>query len=276
MVTGTGLDALPSGVRYRQWLPSGDAVAAVLIVHGLGEHSGRYQHVAEALVARGFFVIAPDHIGHGESPGERVFVSSFNDYLEGVRDCRRIVDEACPGLPCYILGHSMGGLITARLLLEDQSQYGGALLSGPAFAAGEPPPAPVLWAGRLLAKLWPRMGMMALDGAGVSRDPKVVAAYEADPLVNHGKVTAGLGIAIFDAMDEVMDQAGNLTLPMLIMHGGADTLAAPEGSEAFAQKVKAEDLTLRILPGLYHEIFNEPEGAEIIGTYADWIEARLP
>jgi len=215
-------------------------------------------------------------LGHGESPGHRVFVNHFDDYLAGVRDCRQVLAQSYPDLPCFVLGHSMGGLITGRLLLEDQGQYHGALLSGPAFAAAEVPPAPVMWIGRLLAKLMPRAGMLALDGSGVSRDAEVVAAYEADPLVNHGKVTAGLGIALFDAMDRVMTGAGSITLPMLIMHGGADTLAAPIGSETFAAKVGASDLTLKVLPGLYHEIFNEPEGEEIIGQYADWIEARLP
>jgi len=150
------------------------------------------------------------------------------------------------------------------------------MFSGPAFVASEPPPAPVMWIGRLLARLAPQLGMIALDAKGVSRDPKVVAAYETDPLVNHGKVTAGLGIAIFDAMEQVMAAAGELSLPMLIVHGGADTLAAPEGSRAFAERVSAEDLSCNILPGLFHEIFNEPEGREIIATYADWIEARLP
>ncbi|MCH1491834.1 MAG: lysophospholipase [Luminiphilus sp.] len=275
-MTKVSLETLPCGIRYRHWAPDGEPKAAVVLVHGLGEHSGRYQHVAEAFIARGFAVVAPDHMGHGESPGERVFVSHFDDYLAGVRECRQLISSHYPERPCFILGHSMGGLITARLLLEDQAQYQGALFSGPAFAAGEPPPAPVMWIGRLLAKLLPRMGMLALDGSGVSRDPKVVAAYEADPLVNHGKVTAGLGIAIFDAMDQVMNQAGTLTLPMLIMHGGADTLAAPAGSEAFAERVTAKDVSLQILPGLYHEIFNEPEGEGIVATYADWIEARLP
>ena len=268
-------ERLPSGIRYRHWKPSVEVRATVLLVHGLGEHGGRYQRVAAALTARGLAVVAPDHLGHGESPGHRVFVTHFDDYLAGVRDCRRVLAESYPDLPCFVLGHSMGGLITGRLLLEDQDQYQGALFSGPAFAAAEVPPAPVMWIGRLLAKLLPRAGMLALDSAGVSRDPEVVAAYEADPLVNHGKVTAGLGIALFDAMDRVMQQAGSLSLPMLIMHGGADTLAAPVGSENLAAKVGATDLTLNVLPGLYHEIFNEPEGEEIIGQYADWIEARL-
>ena len=172
----------------------------------LGEHSGRYQEVAAALNARGFAVVAPDHLGHGESPGHRVFVNHFDDYLAGVRDCRQVLAQSYPDLPCFVLGHSMGGLITARLLLEDQEKYCGALFSGPAFAAAEVPPAPVMWIGRLLAKLMPSAGMLALDGSGVSRDPVVVAAYEADTLVNHGKVTAGLGIALIDAMDRVIDR----------------------------------------------------------------------
>ncbi len=274
-MTQAYFETLPSGIRYRYWEPVVEARATVLLIHGLGEHSGRYQRVAAALIARGFAVVAPDHLGHGESPGHRVFVTHFDDYLEGVRECRQVLAKRYPSLPCFVLGHSMGGLITGRLLLEDQDQYQGALFSGPAFAAGDVPPAPIMWIGRFLAKFLPRLGMLALDGSAVSRDSAVVAAYQADPLVNHGKVTAGLGIAIFDAMDRVMVEAGSLSLPMLIMHGGADTLAAPIGSETFAAKVGATDVSLHILPGLYHEIFNEPEGEDIVGEYADWIEAHL-
>jgi len=246
-----------------------------LLVHGLGEHSGRYQHVAEAFNARGFAVLAPDHVGHGESPGYRVFVERFDDYLVGVRETRAVITEQYGTLPCFILGHSMGGLITGRILLDDQHQYQGALLSGPAFAAEAPPTGLVMWIGRLLAKWAPKVGMIALDASGVSRDPKVVADYNADPLVNHGKITAALGIAIFDAMAQVMSQAQAVTLPLFIMHGDADTMAAPAGSQRFAEAVSSDDLSIQLLPGLYHEIFNEPEGTEIIAAYADWMEARL-
>jgi len=173
------------------------------------------------------------------------------------------------------LGHSMGGLIAGRLLLEDQQQYRGALLSGPAFAAEAPPSGLVMFIGRLLAKIAPKAGMIALDASGVSRDPQVVAAYNADPLVNHGKITAALGVALFDAMAEVMSRAAEIKLPLLVMHGDADTMAAPKGSEQFAAAVSSSDKTLTLLPGLYHEIFNEPEGANIIAAYAEWIESRL-
>ena len=268
------METLPSGVRYRHW-PVEDARATILLVHGLGEHSGRYQHVAEAFNARGFAVLAPDHVGHGESPGHRVFVETFDDYLVGVRETRAVIAQQYPTLPCFILGHSMGGLITGQILISDQAQYRGALLSGPAFAAEAPPSALVMWIGRMLAKFAPKAGMIALDASGVSRDPKVVADYNADPLVNHGKITAALGVAIFDAMERVMAQAQTINLPLLIMHGDADTLAAPRGSTQFADAVRSQDLTIKLLPGLYHEIFNEPEGPEMIAAFADWTEARV-
>lgn len=268
------METLPSGIVYRYW-PVDQPRATILLIHGLGEHSGRYQHVAEAFNAKGFTVLAPDHLGHGESPGTRVFVEQFDDYLTGVRECRAIIDQQCPGVPCFVLGHSMGGLIAGRLLLEDQQQYRGALLSGPAFAAEAPPSGLVMFIGRLLAKIAPKAGMIALDASGVSRDPEVVAAYNADPLVNHGKITAALGVALFDAMAEVMSRAAEIKLPLLVMHGDADTMAAPKGSEQFAAAVSSSDKTLTLLPGLYHEIFNEPEGANIIAAYAEWIESRL-
>jgi len=268
------METLPSGIVYRYW-PVDQPRATILLIHGLGEHSGRYQHVAEAFNAKGFTVLAPDHLGHGESPGTRVFVEQFDDYLTGVRECRAIIDQQCPGVPCFVLGHSMGGLIAGRLLLEDQQQYRGALLSGPAFAAEAPPSGLVMFIGRLLAKIAPKAGMIALDASGVSRDPQVVAAYNADPLVNHGKITAALGVALFDAMAEVMSRAAEIKLPLLVMHGDADTMAAPKGSEQFAAAVSSSDKTLTLLPGLYHEIFNEPEGANIIAAYAEWIESRL-
>lgn len=270
------MDTLGSGIRYRHWPARGGTRAAVLLLHGLGEHSGRYEAVAAEFNNRGFAVFAPDHLGHGESPGRRVFVERFEDYLPAVRELRDLIGETHPDLPCFVLGHSMGGLLTARLLLEDQSRYRGAVLSGPAFAAGEPPSALLLFIGRLIARLAPGIGLIALDPSGVSRDPEVVAAYNADPLVNHGKVSAGLAVAIFDTMDRVNAEAAAITLPILVMHGEADTMAAPSGSAAFIDAVGSSDKTLTLLPGLFHEIFNEPEGASVIAGCADWIEARLP
>ena len=270
------METLPSGVRYRHWRPDAPPRAVVLLLHGLGEHSGRYQQVASLMCRRGFAVLAPDHIGHGESPGTRVMVRHFDDYLPAVDALRDVISEDYPQLPCFLLGHSMGGLLAGRVLLDRQQQYQGVLLSGPAFAAAEPPPALVQWIAKLLAKVLPSLGVMALDASGVSRDPAVVAAYINDPLVNHGKVTAGLAVAIFATMERVMSEAPLITLPILVCHGGADTMADPQGSEDFFAAITASDKTLKIFPDLFHEIFNEPEGDEIVTAYGDWIEARLP
>lgn len=269
------METLPSGIRYRHWPAEGETRATVVLVHGLGEHSGRYQALASHFNGRGFAVIAPDHLGHGESPGDRVYVDRFDDYLEGVRECRQLMTSLHPQCPCFLLGHSMGGLISARLLLEDQTLYRGALLSGPAFAAEAPPPAIVIWIGKLLSRIAPKIGMIELDAAGVSRDPDVVADYQADPLVNHGKVTTRLSVELLSAMERVLRAAGDITLPILLMHGAADAMAAPSGSQQFAETVGSHDLTFKLLPDMYHEIFNEPEGPQVIAEFADWIEARL-
>lgn len=269
------METLPSGIRYRHWPAEGETRATVVLVHGLGEHSGRYQALASHFSARGIVVIAPDHLGHGESPGDRVYVDRFEDYLEGVRECRQLMASLHPQCPCFLLGHSMGGLISARLLLEDQNLYRGALLSGPAFAAEAPPPAIVIWIGKLLSRIAPKMGMIELDAAGVSRDPAVVADYQADPLVNHGKVTTRLSVELLSTMERVLRAAGDITLPILLMHGAADAMAAPLGSQQFAETVGSHDLTFKLLPDMYHEIFNEPEGPQVIAEFADWIEARL-
>jgi alpha-beta hydrolase superfamily lysophospholipase len=127
----------------------------------------------------------------------------------------------------------------------------------------------------LLRYLLPKLGMVALDPSGISRDPAVVADYLADPLVHNGKITTGLGIEMLDAMDEAIASAGDISLPVYIAHGQADTMAGPEGSQAFFDALGAEDKTLDFWPDLYHEIFNEPESPEVIGRYVDWLEAHL-
>ncbi len=247
----------------------------MIVSHGLGEHCGRYQSLAEGFNGADFAVYALDHLGHGESPGPRAHIDRFTDYLPPLRELRQEAAENYADRPVFLLGHSMGGLIASRLLLEDQQQYRGAMLSGPALVAADPPPAPVMMVGRLLSALLPRVGLLAIDPSGVSRDPAVVAAYQEDPLVHHGKVSARLAVELLDTMAVVQDRASDITLPILAMHGGDDVLAAPAGSEAFLANVSSEDRALRILPGLAHEIFNEPEGADVLAQYIAWAVARI-
>lgn len=265
-----------SDLSWQSWQPVEPPRAIVLLVHGLGEHSGRYRHVAAHLVERDVAVYAIDHSGHGRSQGVPGFVVRFEDYLDGVRslfDRIRADHEHCP---VFLVGHSMGGLISAVYLLDHQSDFTGCVLSGPALEVDSAPPGWVLSVNRLLARLVPKLGMLKLDPAGVSRDEAVVAAYISDPLVYKGKVSARLVAELFSNMQQVMANAGRIRLPILLLHGEADVLTSPKGSKSLYEGVSSTDKTLKVYPGLYHEIFNEPEQAEVLGDMSDWISAHLP
>ena len=150
----------------------------------------------------------------------------------------------------------------------------GAALSAPALAVAEQPAPALLLLNRLLARLWPTLGMLKLDASQVSRNADVVAAYEADPLVHHGKVSARLVNQLFATMGEVNARAAAITLPLLLMHGDADVMTAPAGSSDFSTRVSSRDVTLRLYPGLYHEIFNEPEQQQVFAELAAWMQTQ--
>jgi alpha-beta hydrolase superfamily lysophospholipase len=180
-----------------------------------------------------------------------------------------------PGVPIFLVGHSMGGLIAATHLVSHQSHYAGAILSGAAIQAAEEPSRLLLRASRVLSKLAPRLGVLALDAEGVSRDPAVVAAYRADPLVYTGKIGARLAAELVDAMAAVQPNAPRIELPMLLLHGAEDRLAAPAGSQFLHDHVSSADRQLKFYPGLYHEIFNEPERDVVIADVTRWIARHL-
>jgi alpha-beta hydrolase superfamily lysophospholipase len=256
-------------------LPDGEPRAAILLVHGLGEHSGRYSNLARHCTGRGFAVHALDHYGHGKSEGLSGHVERFSVYLDGVRELLARVKEEQPGMPLVLLGHSMGGLIAASFLREAQAEFKACVLSGPALKSDAAPPAIVLWINRLISALAPTVPMTALDPAGVSRDPEVVRAYVSDPLVHHGKVTARLIAEMMAAMKEALAHASEVTLPLLVMHGEDDVLTSPAGSREFHARAASDDKTLKIYPGLYHEIFNEPEKDVVLAELTDWLETHV-
>ncbi|GAB3283180.1 alpha/beta hydrolase [Parahaliea aestuarii] len=266
---------LAGEVFYRHWRAVGDPCAVILLVHGLGEHSGRYQGFADYFCTRGYAVVAPDHPGHGQSPGHRAYIDRFEDFFPPLEELRNLLRRWYPDLPCALVGHSMGGLIGARYLLDHQRDFYAAALSGAALAVDPQPAAPLLWINALLSKLFPRLGLLQLDATQVSRDPEVVQRYIADPLVHSGKASARLVSELFRAMGEVEARRGEINLPLLVMHGEGDVMTAPSGSVAFHEGAGSSDKTLRLYPQLYHEIFNEPERLQVLGELETWLRERL-
>jgi alpha-beta hydrolase superfamily lysophospholipase len=169
----------------------------------------------------------------------------------------------------------MGGLIAATYLLDNQDAFKACVLSGPALKTDQAPPALLLALNRLLSKLVPTLPMIQLDASGVSRDPAVVDAYVSDPLVFHGKLSARLIAELSATMDDTLSRAGEIRIPLILLHGEKDVLTAPSGSQEMFDNVSSDDKTLKIYPGLFHEIFNEPEKETVLLEMSTWLEAQL-
>lgn len=262
-------------VYYQYWLPEQQPRAVLLVVHGAGEHSSRYRDLADYFCARGYLVAALDHIGHGKSDGVYGHIDRFSQYLETLHLFRGEVERDAPGLPLILLGHSMGGLIALAYLLQHASGIAACALSGPAVRTDlEPGPLQIAII-RTLGLLLPRLGVMQLDAGGVSRDSRVVEAYRADPLVHHGKLSARFVCELFSTMQRVQEQVAQIQLPLLLMHGEADVMTAPSGSVFVYENAGSADKTLKLYPGLYHEIFNEPEREQVLADLGSWCEAHL-
>ena len=277
-----GAVILPAGsagagakLHVTHWLPEGRPRAVVLLAHGYAEHAGRYEYVAKRLTEAGYAVYAVDHWGHGNSDGEGGFVPRFSAFLDGMSELLTLVEINHADTPRLLLGHSMGGLIATLFLVERQNAFVAAALSGPAILPAEPPSRFTVWISRFLSRFFPRLGVLSLDSNGVSRDAQVVAAYQADPLVYGGKIGARLGKEFMDAMAVAQADAPKIHLPILIQHGEADRLTAPAGSRYLFDNVASKDKKLEIYPGLFHEIYNEPERDAVLGDLIGWFDAHV-
>lgn len=262
-------------IYYQHWQPESDPKAVLLLVHGLAEHSGRYQNVVEYFVPRGYAVYGLDHPGHGKSDGVRVYVEGFGDYLQPIETYLGMIRAWHSDRPVFLVGHSMGGLIAAVYLLEHQEQFRGAVLSAPAVKVSDSVSPLTIAIGKLLARLLPQAGILALDSSAISKDKAVVSAYINDPLVYTGKVTARLGAEMLAAMQRVTAEAETLRLPLLLLQGSDDRLVDPAGARMLYEKARSTDKTLKVYPGLYHEVFNEPEREQVFADMEAWLQAHL-
>jgi alpha-beta hydrolase superfamily lysophospholipase len=256
---------------WQGWLPDAEPRGLLLLCHGMGEHSGRYRTVVEAL--DGWAVYGLDHRGHGRSGGRRVHLRHYADLLADYDAFRRTVAARHPGLRPFLLGHSMGGQIALAYALEHQDDLAGLVVSAPALVAGDVPRPlrPVL---TLLARAAPTLRRAVVDLAGISKDEAVVTAYRTDALVHQGHPTLALSLALYDQMLLLPARFGELRLPLLVMHGTADRICDPAGSRALEAAAGSADLTVRWYEGLWHEIFHEPERERPLGDLREWLGSR--
>ena len=255
-------------LELREW-PLADARGTVLIVHGLGEHIGRYAHVAARLNGWGWRVVGYDQRGHGASEGAHGALARADDLLQ---DLARVVDavRAAHAGPLLLLGHSMGGLVAARFVAQRLRGVDALVLSSPALDAGMNAFQKLLLA--VLGPLAPNLAVgNGLKPEWISRDPAVVRDYKDDPRV-HDRVTPRLVRFIVDGGEFVRARAAQWLVPTLLLWAGSDRCVAPAGSAAFAAAAPAAVLTARVFPPLFHEIFNEPEQAEVFEALGAWLE----
>ena len=258
---------------WQGWLPAGPATGVVLLCHGLGEHSGRYANVVDALVPDGWAVYGLDHRGHGLSGGRRAHLDAYADWLADYHTFRRAVVARHPGLPVFLLGHSMGGQIALAYALDHQDDLRGLVLSAPALASNAVPKqvVPLLMG---LSRIAPTLRPAGIDGTKVSKDPAVIAAYQADPLVYQGNPTLGLSAALFRQFGPLVERSRGLRIPLLLQHGSADVLADPAGTRALEAAHGSPDATVRWYEGLWHEIYNEPERDVPLSDLREWLAAH--
>jgi acylglycerol lipase len=248
--------------------------AVVCLVHGLGEHTSRYAHVAEAFGKQGYVLFGADLRGHGRSGGARGHISSIEDFMQDIDASLGQARAHYPNLPIILYGHSLGGIQVLYYGLTHKPNIKGVIATASGLhTALEQQKLKILMA-KILGSIMPNTSMPSgLDPKTISRDEKVVQAYINDPLV-HYKVSLGFGKIMVGVTGWTLAHAGEFALPLLLMHGKADVLAFPSSSIEFAAPLKG-NCTLALWDNAYHELHNEPEKEEVFKTMTLWMDARL-
>lgn len=265
------------GVRivYDVWIPDTDPTGVVILAHGYAEHARRYDHVAQRFGDAGLVMYALDHRGHGRSGGKRVYLRDASEYTDDFHHLVGIATDAYPELKRVVLGHSMGGGIVFAYGVEHPDDYAAMVLSGPAVHAQDGVSPIMIGVAKIAGSVLPGLPVEQLPTEAVSRDPEVVAAYMADPLVHHGKLPAGIAKALLRIGETMPQRAAAITAPLLVVHGGEDKLIPVDGSRRLIECVGSSDVNLKVYPELYHEVFNEPERGVVLDDVVSWIGVRL-
>ncbi|MDF7824427.1 lysophospholipase [Pontiellaceae bacterium B12227] len=261
-------------LQGRLWVPALPPKAAVVLIHGLGEHAGRYSHTVSALNAAGYAVAACDLRGHGRSEGKRGHTPHYDLLLDDIFRTLEKTAELVPSLPLFLYGHSLGGNLAITYTLKHKPALAGVIATAPLLRLVHEPP---MWQQALLRgfqtlKVQPSIPN-GIDDRHLSRDINVVRAYRNDPLT-HRKITAPLAVGMLEAGEWCLAHAHEFPTPLLLVHGDADQITSFKATEEFAN-LSSDQCTLKILPGVYHEPHNEPERREILLFITDWLNGCL-
>ncbi|MDX6663231.1 MAG: acylglycerol lipase [Solirubrobacterales bacterium] len=264
-------------IYWQGWLPDGEPRGKLVVSHGAGEHSGRYNYLVDRLVPAGWAVYIDDHRGHGRSSGTRMQIDRLS-YV--VADLDRFVDLVAaeePAGPPILLGHSMGGCIAIAYTFEHQDKLPALILSSP-VAWLETASLAIRAIARVLSRLAPNTGTFGFPADGVSRDPDEVARYVNDPLVHVGKVPARTAAELAEAVEGLEERAAEISLPLLVMIGTGDPIVRNEGGQMIYDRASSADKTLKVYEGFFHELINEPKAdrERVLGDIEAWLGAHAP
>jgi acylglycerol lipase len=268
-------ETLDCSKLYSQSWRSTNSIGVIVIVHGYAEHSGRYQWAALQLAERGFAIYTFDLRGHGKSSGARHMVQ-LDTYLEDLEAFVEHVKLKESNKPVFLLGHSLGGAITALFTIRYKPLLSGLIMSSTFLGTGRDVSGLLLQLVILVGRLTPRLPTVLLDARTVSRDPEVVKSYEADLLIGHGRIAAQTLAEIFKAIAEIKSRVGAIELPLLVLHGVADRLANVEGSKRIYSGVSSKDKSIKLYDGMHHELLNEPEKLQVLSDIDLWLRKHLP
>ena len=256
---------------FQGWLVEDEQKGVICLIHGLGEHSGRYAYWASLLNQAGYSVMSYDLRGHGKSGGQRGHVSSFDDYLKETDHLIKVGNDRSPEVPCFLYGHSLGGLIINLYVLRRRPQIAGVVVTALSNKTSLQEQKGKVTLSKVLGSILPKLTIQTgLVPSTISRDPEVVTRYINDPLVHH-QVTVGWGKSALEAISWADQHTAEWTLPVLYMHGEKDELGYAEGSREFSSRIKG-DCKLKIWPGLFHEIHNEPEKQLVFDSLRGWLD----
>jgi alpha-beta hydrolase superfamily lysophospholipase len=268
-------DGRQGQVNWRAWLPDSPAVAVVVIAHGVAEHSGRYAYLGTKLADAGFAVYAVDHHGHGLSAGHRANIGRMSAIADDLAQMLTLAGRLTPGRPRFLLGHSMGALVTLYLTTRSPLDLAGVVVSGVPLVLPAVNPMLRTFA-PLISAVTPNAGSVKIDSLQISRDITVVRDYDTDPLNYRGKLPARTGYEVMTGAQSVARRLGTFAFPLLILHGSADIIALPAGARVLSGGVASTDVTVKMYDGLYHEVFNEPERDQVIADTVAWLGTHLP